>query len=240
MSDRYVLIRPSNMPWHNTNNSLHVTRRAMHNLASSARLGSVSSRKIAHEFSITSGQTADKSSWAIEGAAARGRRLKIERERYPRISQPATPQMKHTWVVLDLARIIPHPRLSTTHRANTATHVEQTHTRDSRVHGQWRDIWRYERCLEIFARLDCSRKKRAYPLGKITPAVHVPLIWNLWHWKFYLTRLTTPHFELPKGYSNMLTAWIKPWTLSIHSYQSYDKLHIVKYKINKVDKILRK
>lgn len=39
--------------------------------------------------------------------------------------------MKHTWVVLDLARIIPHPRLSSTHRANTATHVEQTHTRDS-------------------------------------------------------------------------------------------------------------
>lgn len=130
MLDRYIIIRPNNT-WHNTNNSLQVTRQALHNLASSATPGSVSSRKIGREFSITSGQTADKSLWATEGVPARGRRLKIERERHPRISQPATPQMKHTWVVLDLARIIPHPRLSTTHRANTATHVEQTHTRDS-------------------------------------------------------------------------------------------------------------
>lgn len=53
-----------------------------------------------------------------ERGARRGRESK--RESYPRISQPATPQMKHTWVVLDLARIIPHPRLSYTHRANTS------------------------------------------------------------------------------------------------------------------------
>jgi len=90
--------------------------------------------------------------------------LKIERERYPQISQPATPQMKHTWVVLDLARIIPHPRLSSTHRANTATHVEQTHTHATLY---TRSMKRYmdEQCRNLRTpRL--LAKKRAYPSGK--------------------------------------------------------------------------
>lgn len=103
------------------------------------------------------------------GEGEREREKERERARYPRISQPATPQMKHTWVVLDLARIIPHPRLSSTHRANTATHVEQTHTRATLC---TRPMKRYmsvrKRWLEIFARFDCSRKKesRISSLGK--------------------------------------------------------------------------
>lgn len=109
-----------------------------------------------------------------------------ERESYPRISQPATPQMKHTWVVLDLARIIPHPRLSSTHRANTATHVEQTHTRDY-VYTVNEEIYG---CTSVVARnlrtpRSLAKKKRSHPLGKIILAVCA----FAWYLIFYVTRI---------------------------------------------------